>query len=130
MSRKILYIITAAAILLIIHLNLDAQQKSSLFSVIAILLWLGISAFWVWVYVQSRTRRLFVSKVVIMIIALGIGVTLRHTLKILDVSSTLVGDLISASVAAVIAVETWDLWNQSGKKASNVEATEKKEHDQ
>ena len=129
MSRKILYTIAALALLVIVHLNLDAQQKSSLISVAAILLWLAISAFWAWVYIQSRTRKLFVSKVVIMIIALGIGVTLRHTFKILDIGSTLIGDLISASVAAVVAIETWDLWQQSGKQAKNVEATEKKEHD-
>lgn len=130
MSRKILYAIAALALLVIVHLNLDGQQKSSLISVSAILLWLGIAAFWGWVYIQSRTRKLFVSKVVIMIIALAVGVTLRHTFKILDIGSTLVGDIISASVAAIVAIETWDLWQQSGKQAKNVEATEKKEHDQ
>lgn len=88
---------------------------------------MGIAAFWSWVYIQSRTRKLFVSKVVIMIIALSIGVMLRHTMKILDIDSSLISDLISASVASVVAIETWDLWKRSGKQAKNVEATEKRE---
>ena len=127
MSRKLLYFAAALLILLIVHLQITADQKGDLFSVTSILLWMGIAGFWSWVYIQSRTRRLFVSKVVIMIIALSLGVMLRHTMKILDIDSSLISDLISASVASVVAIETWDLWQRSGKQAKNVEATEKRD---
>lgn len=127
MSRKLYYIGAALLILLIVHLNLTAEQKSQLFSITSILLWLGIAGFWTWVYIQSRSRKLFVSKVVIMIIAVSLGVMLRHTMKVFDFGSTLIGDLVAAAVASVVAIESWDLWQRSGKQAKNVEATKKEE---
>lgn len=129
MSRGNLYIFAAIVLLLIVMSAVSAETKSTFISLTTIGLWLGVGLFWLWVYLQSKSRKLFVSKVVVMLVTLAGFIIVRHTLRILDIGSTLMSDLISGIVAAVIAIETYDLWRQSGRDAGRIDKIEKKDHE-
>jgi len=129
MSRGNLYIIAAIVLLLLVMAGVSAETKSTFISLTTIALWLGVGLFWLWVYLQSKSRKLFVSKVVVMLGTLSGFIITRHTLRLLDVGSTLVSDLISGIVAAMIAIETYDLWRQSGRDAGRIDKIEKKDHE-
>lgn len=125
MSRLKLYLAGAAALLFIMFTSFSGETKSTFISLTTIGLWLGIGLFWLWVYLQSKTRKLFVSKVVIMLAALaGIVITSR-TLRLLDLGSSLLYDMFSVMIAGIIAIETYDLWRQSGRDAQKIEKIDK-----
>lgn len=83
MSRRNLYIIAAVVLLAIVMSGLAGETKDTLISLMTIGLWAGVGLFWLWVYVQSKSRKLFVSKVVVMLVTLSFFIIARHTLRIL-----------------------------------------------
>lgn len=127
MSRGKLYIGAALALLLVMMSGVSGETKDTLISLITIGLWLGVGLFWLWVYVQSKSRKLFVSKVVVMLVTLSFFIIARHTLRILDLGSTLISDIISGVVAAVVAIETYDLWRRAGRDTENLDKVEKRD---
>lgn len=125
MSRINLYVVAAIALLLVVMAGVSAETKSTFISLTTIALWLGVGLFWLWVYLQSKSRKLFVSKVVVMLVTLAGFIITRHTLRILDIGGTLVFDTFSVAIASIIAIESYDLWRQSGRNAQKIDTVNK-----
>lgn len=125
MSRRLLYAAAATVLLFLVSSGLSADTKSTFISLTTIALWFGIGSFWLWIYWQSRSRKLFVSRVVGMLVALAVIIITSRTLRVLDLGGTLIFDTFSVAIAAVIAIESYDLWRQSGRDAQKIDTVNK-----
>lgn len=125
MSRLQLYGVAALVLLAVMATGLNGETKSTFISLTTIALWFGVGVFWLWIYWQSKSRKLFVSKVVVMLVALAGIIIVSRTLRVLDLGGTLIFDTFSVVIAAIIAIESYDLWRQSGRDAQKIDTVNK-----
>lgn len=83
-------------------------------------LWTGLAVFWAWVYHQTKSRKLFVSKMLTILVIISILAAVRTILMALNLLDTNDTNFFTFAISLLVAAETYDLWVKAGRNSKEV----------
>lgn len=121
MLSKYRYLIVAAIVLFMASFNgITQADKGEVVSGITAALWIGLACFWIWVYRQTRSRKLFASKMLIIIAIVSVIAATRHTLNALGLLSPEASVMFTFTLSLLVVAETYDLWVKAGRDTKTI----------
>lgn len=115
LSRYRYFIVAAIVLFMAVFNGFTRADKDEVLSGVTAAIWLGLAAFWAWVYFQTKSRKLFVSKMLTIIAIVSIIAAARHALNALNLLTPEASVLITFTLSLLVASETYDLWVKAGR---------------